>query len=169
MKLFRLIMLFLCPVFLFGCTVSPDSATDIMARLTSKDIFLPDAFTYVSGSLISEEGYLSDEELGYLYYDEHKAPEELSAIEDYCIRISKGYDIHEIHIIKTRHSSDNDMIARMLERRKVLLCAPRINPNNSEFLCDGAEECEVFSKGNFVFLVAGKDILPVIEAIENSV
>lgn len=169
MKLFGLIMLFLSLLFLFGCVADPDCASDIMTRVTSGDTALPDAYTYVNGALVSEESYLSDDDFGYLYYDEHSAPEELEAVESYCIRISKGYDIHEIHIIKTVHRSDNDMIERMLERRGRLLCAPRINPNNSEFLCDGAEEYEVFSKGNFVFLVAGKDISPILDAIERSV
>lgn len=127
---------------------------------------LPDGYIYSDSVDPSSERYISEEELGALYYDAKQRPDELDTVESYCLRISKTPEINEIHIVKTKYRSDNDMILRMFQRRAELLTSPQINPRESAFISNTAEECKFFAKGNFVFLVAGSNITPTVEALE---
>jgi len=167
MKLSYLFIILLLSVSLFSSCVSDSRSTeDIISSLSESGISLPAGFDYYKTAPISSEGYISDAELGMLYYDSPEAPLELEATEDYHILISKAPKVFEIHIFKTIHSSDNDMIERMLTRRSDILTSPQINPSSSRFMCEVAKESAVFSNGNFVFLIAGDEISDITNAIE---
>lgn len=148
----RIILIFLLAFILSSCTVSFESASDVMDNLT-----LTNGIIYRNGSDISEDTYISAEKLGYLYYAESSPLNELSCIESYCIYVSKGKSISEIHILEAGYQSDTDTLKRMLTSRAELISKPRINPNPSNFFCDVGCDVAVFSKGRFVFLVAGNN------------
>lgn len=139
-----------------------------MVKVLEKCKDLPDAFIYTDSAEAYEENYLSWEDFGALYYDTAEIPEESSAIENYCLRISKTPEIHEIHIIKTKYKSDNDLIMRMLKRRAKILCSPQINPYSTPFISNSAEGYECFFEGNFVFLIAGSNAEGLAKEIKNS-
>ena len=167
MKLSYLFIILLSSIVLLSSCVNDTRSTeDIISLLSESGITLPAGFNYYKDAPLSSEGYISDSELGTLYYDNPDIPCELEVTEDYHILISKATKVFEIHIFKTIHSSDNDMIERMLTRRANILTSPQINPSSSRFMCEVAKESSVFSKGNFVFLVAGDDISEVTNAIE---
>ncbi|MBR5516121.1 MAG: DUF4358 domain-containing protein [Clostridia bacterium] len=157
-----IIILSFCLI-LFSCAQSPESALEIMQRFFDKGVSLPDGFLYTSRAQESSESYISQSELGALYYENEEVPKELEVIESYAIYISKGTEINELHIFKTKYRSERDTVERMLNRRKKMLLTPEINPNSSEFLCEKVKECEVFSKGNYIFLIAGEDISFAVE------
>ncbi len=108
---------------------------------------------YRNDTDISEAEYISPEELGYLYYGESTPLAELDYLESYCIYMSQSKSISEIHIFETKYQSDVEALKRMLQSRADFLTELRINPNPSDFFCDTKADCEVFSKGRFVFLV----------------
>ncbi|MBE6686918.1 MAG: hypothetical protein E7591_06760 [Ruminococcaceae bacterium] len=169
MKTKAYIMIFVLCILFTSCVSSPDSAYDILQRLYTNGLVLPDGYIYISGSELKDTGYISPEELGSLFYDEEKPPEELSVIESYAIYISKEKSPTELHIMKAKYRSEKDTLSRMLSRRKNILQKPEINPYSCDFLCEKPKECEVFSKGDFVFLVAGEDISRITEIIEKTV
>lgn len=149
-KMLFLILIF--SLFLSGCrSVTDMTAAEIMSRLDPRNGYL-----YISDSDISDANYISPETLGYLYYGEKTALAETDYTESYCIYINKSTSPKEIHIFKAKYQSDVDKLKRMLQSRADVLSKPRINPNNSRFLCDTAIKTQVFSKGRFVFLVAGE-------------
>lgn len=151
---------------LFSCAQSKDSAEDIMQRLVNSGVELPDGCLYISNSEAYSQNYLSKEELYGLYYEDNKNQGELELTQSYAIYIAKGRQVQELHIIKTKHRSENDTIRRMLSRRGEILTTPEINPHSSELYIEKPKECKVFSKGSFVFLVAGDDISEILEKIE---
>ncbi|MBQ4561180.1 MAG: hypothetical protein IJA55_02470 [Clostridia bacterium] len=116
---------------------------------------IPYGIIYKNDTDICEAEYISSEELGYLYYGESLPLAELDYMKSYCIYMSQGKSISEIHILEAKYQSDVEALKRMLQSRADFLCELRINPNPSDFFCDTKAEYEIFSKGRFVFLVAG--------------
>lgn len=116
---------------------------------------IPYGIIYKNDTDICEAEYIASEELGYLYYGESSPLAELDYTESYCIYMSQSKCISEIHIYEAKYQSDVDALKRMLQSRADFLSEFRINPNPSDFFCDTEAECKVFSKGRFVFLVAG--------------
>lgn len=104
---------------------------------------------------ISEAEYIASEELGFLYYGKRSPLTELDYLESYCIYMSRSKAVSEIHIFETKYQSDVEALKRMLQSRADFLTELRINPNPSDFFCDTKAECEIFSKGRFVFLIVG--------------
>ncbi len=164
--LFLLIfMLILCS----SCIDHSDlTSSDLMARIATETELMP-GYTYIDAADISSENYISPEMLGYIYYGEMSAPEDLSYAENYCIRISASAAPFELHVYKAKYTSYTDELSRMLKSRGELLSAPRINPHDSPFFSEAELEYEVFSCKNFVFLVIGEDIEAVVGLIKELV
>ena len=135
---------------LCSCRASYGSALDVMDRL-----YTPCGTVYKNGTDMGEEGYISPEELGYLYYGERKPLAELECMKSYCIYLSKEKRISEIHILEAVYQSDVEALKRTLQSRGDFLSELRINPNQSDYFCDTKVEYEIFSKGRFVFLTVG--------------
>ena len=169
MKKIILVILILTLLTACSCGITSEtSASDVMAKVTSKEALIGDAATYIDCADESSENYIAPEDLGYLYYNEKSAPEELSCIESYCIQISKTKQIGEIHIFRVRYQSDTNSVIRMLNRRAALLCKSEINPNESAFFAEKAPDARVFSRGKFVFLIAGENIDKMESAIKRN-
>ena len=128
------------------------SALDVMTELG-----VGDGYIYINDSDISSFNYISSQRLGYLYYGVEKELDEIKYTESYCIYMSKSISLCEIHIFKAKYRSDVDLIMTMLESRAALLSHPQINPHSSSFLAPTGIECRVFSKGRYVFLLAGEN------------
>lgn len=133
-----------------SCTPDFDSAFGVMKNLDT-----PCGVIYKNGADICEAEYISTEELNFLYYGENIPLAELDCTKSYCIYMSQTKGISEIHIFETKYQSDVEAIKRMLSGRADFLSELRINPNPSDFFCDTKAECEIFSKGRFVFLIVG--------------
>ncbi len=146
----RIIFLLFLTLLLCSCRPAYESASEVMGRLE-----IPDGIIYKNSADISEEEYISAEELGYLYYGESTPLAELDYLESYCIYMSQSKAISEIHILETKYQSDVEALKRMLQSRADFLSALRINPNPSDFFCDTEADCKILSKGRFVFLVVG--------------
>lgn len=158
--MFLLLLVF--TLFLGSCSsASHMSAFEVMSCLDTGD-----GYMYINGSDISSVNYISPPHLGYLYYGSRTELEELRYTESYCIYMSRSVFPSEIHIFKAKYQSDTDKLRRMLDSRAKLLSKPMINPNNSELLSPTGIECSVFSKGRFVFLLAG-DSEEAISRIES--
>ena len=135
---------------LSACQSSYKTALEVMEHLEVSNGAL-----YKNDVDISEPEYITPEELGYLYYGESTPLAELDCLESYCIYMSLSKTVSEIHIFETKYQSDVEAVKRMLRSRADFLTELRINPNPSGFFCDTKAECEIFSKGRFVFLVVG--------------
>ena len=135
---------------LSACQSSYKTASEVMQRLEVSNGAL-----YRNDVDICEAEYIAPEELGLLYYGESTPLAELDYLESYCIYMSYSKSISEIHIFETKYQSDVEALKRMLQSRADFLTELRINPNPSGFFCDTKAECEIFSKGRFVFLVVG--------------
>ena len=116
---------------------------------------VPYGIIYKNDTDICEAEYIASEELGYLYYGESLPLAELDYMESYCIYMSQGKSISEIHIIEAKYQSDVEALKRMLQSRADFLSELRINPNPSDFFCNTKADCRILSKGRFVFLVVG--------------
>ena len=161
--LFLLIfMLILCS----SCIDHSDLTSSDLMALIATETELKSGYTYIDAADISSENYISPEMLGYIYYGEMSAPEDLSYAENYCIRISTSATPFELHVYKAKYTSYTDELSRMLTSRGKLLSAPQINPNDSPFFSETELEYEVFCRKQFVFLVAGEDIEEVVRLIK---
>ncbi|MBQ3182570.1 MAG: hypothetical protein IJB24_08200 [Clostridia bacterium] len=150
MKKIIFVFLLLSILLLCSCRSAYNTAFEVMQRLEA-----PNGAIYKNDTDISESEYISSEELGYLYYGESAPLAELDYLESYCIYMSYCKAISEIHIFETKYQSDVEALKRMLQSRADFLSELRINPNSSDFFCDTKADCEIFSKGRFVFLVVG--------------
>lgn len=148
MKKFVFVILF--TLMLCSCQAPYKTAADVMSRLD-----ISNGIIYKNDKDICEAEYISPEELGYLYYGESTPLAELDYMESYCIYLSQGKSISELHIFEAKYQSDVEALKRMLKSRSDFLSAPGINPNSSDFFCDTEAECEILSRGRFVFLVVG--------------
>ena len=146
----KIIFLLSFCLILCSCKASYGSALEVMDRL-----YTPCGTVYKNDTDMGEEGYISPEELGYLYYGESKALVELDRIESYCIYTSRQKRVSEIHILEAVYQSDVETLCRMLRSRADFLSELRINPNQSDYFCDMGIEYKIFSKGRFVFLIVG--------------
>ena len=150
MKKFIFILLLFFTLLLSACQSSYKTAFEVMERLE-----ISDGILYINDTDISEPEYITPEELGYIYYGEGTPLTELDYLESYCIYMSYAKAVSEIHIFEAKYQSDVEAVKRMLRSRADFLTELRINPNSSDFFCATGAECEIFSKGRFVFLVVG--------------
>ena len=135
---------------LSSCGTTFDSSFLVMQKLDT-----PNGNIYINDKDICDPGYISPYDLCRLYYGENTALTELDYTQSYCIYMSKSKEISEIHVFEAKYQSDVDKLKRMFQSRAELLTQTRINPNPSDFFCNTEAECEIFSKGRFVFLVVG--------------
>lgn len=150
MKKFIIIFLLFFTLLLPACQGSYKTASEVMQRLEVSNGAL-----YKNDVDICEAEYITSQELGFLYYGESAPLAELDYLESYCIYMSRSKAVSEIHIFEAKYQSDVEALKRMLGSRADFLTELRINPNPSDFFCDTKAECEIFSKGRFVFLIVG--------------
>jgi hypothetical protein len=153
---------------------------------------------YFDGAREYDEGYLSHEELTYLYCSEgapENAEEALGYADGWAIALSRGTELFELHIFRARNRADADVIAKLLYRRVKLLRSYDFygaveKGKNSPNLIGGnrlfggyyygeggiygdtpyvAANSMVYVKGYYIFLLATPDNGTAIKWIEQNV
>ena len=110
-----------------------------------------------SASQYSRE-FLSPSLASLIYYGQKRESlYELSLLSDYTLRLADGQSGAEIHVLKVRARSDMDTVEKMvlrrldyIQNRQLMLYIPQSYPVF-------AEQATVFSKGNYIFLLATPD------------
>lgn len=150
--------------------VPTDPPMDIMAKIVS---YFPDIPTskavYFENADILDSGYLDPEYAGFMYtggYVENFT--ELDKLESYAIRIPDGKSVFEIHILKVRNLSDVESIVELCESRLNLMRTGDIALYDPELYYVIIEKAEVYTLGNYVFLLSTTDNEAVKEIISNS-
>lgn len=106
---------------LVSCSESNDIPSDVAARLM---LLYPEdsegCSVFIDSAAEYDEGYLSREELTYLYCSENareSADEALDAVDGWAIILSGGTELFELHVFRVRNRADSDLVAKMLHRR----------------------------------------------------
>jgi len=106
---------------LLSCAETTDHPSDIAARLAL--LYPEDAEScsvYIDSASEIDEGYLSRQDLTYLYCSENlpeSAAEALNAVDGWAILLSGGTELFELHVFRVRNRADADIVAKLLSRR----------------------------------------------------
>jgi len=182
-----------------SCAGTEDIPSDLAARLLT---FYPDKSegnsVYIKGAADYDEGYLSREELTYLYCSEsapESAAEALDCVDDWAIILGGGTELFELHVFRVRNRADAELVAKLLYRRIKLFRSydfygavedEKSSPNliGGNRLFGGysygkddlygetpyvAANSMVYVKGHFIFLLATTDNESAVKWIENNV
>ena len=157
-----LIFAILSSILLSSCTKTPDiteSPTDMMARIVSHFPDIPPAkATYFEGADILDMNYLDPEYAGFMYTGDYVENfTDLDKLESYAIRIPNGKSVFEIHILKVRNLSDVDSITDLCNKRLNLLKSGDIAGYDPELFYTIIEKAEVYTAGQYVFLLSTTD------------
>ncbi len=189
-----------CAAILSACSEkSGDIPSDLAARL----LFLyPDRSEgnsiYIDNAKEYDEGYLSREELTYLYCSERareSADEALDCAEGWAVIMSGTTRLFELHVFRARNRADADVIAKLLYRRVKLFRSYDFysaveDKKNSPNLIGGnrlfggysygesklygdtpftAANSMVYIKGHYIFLLATPDNTLAVKWIDKNV
>lgn len=153
---------------------------------------------YIDGATELDEGYLSSEELTYLYCSENaaeSAAEALGYVDGWAIILSGGTELFELHVFRVRNRADADVVAKLLHRRVKLFrsydfysavedeeSSPNLVGGNRLFGGYSYDEHSmygntpfiaansiVYVKGRYIFLLATPDNEKAIEWIEENI
>lgn len=120
-RLKSLLIIAAIALLLVSCAESADIPSDIAAKLM---LLYPEksesCSVYIDSASEYEEGYLSREDLTYLYCSEsapESAAEALDCTDGWAIILSGGTELFELHVFRVRNRADADLVAKMLYRR----------------------------------------------------
>lgn len=167
-----LIFAILSSLVLSSCSESSalnDQPMDIMAKIVSAFPDIPVAKAiYFENADILDKGYLDPEYAGFMYTGEyHESFTELDKLESYAIRIPDGKSVFEIHILKVRNLSDVESIRDLCTSRINIMKTGDIAGYDPELFYTIIEKAEVYTVGNYVFLLSTTDNEAVKEIISN--
>ena len=157
-----LIFAILSSILLTSCSKTPDITelpTDLMARIVSLFPDIPPAkATYFDGADILDMNYLDPEYAGFMYTGDYVENfTDLDKLESYAIRIPNGKSVFEIHILKVRNLSDVESIADLCNKRINLLKSGDIAGYDPELFYTIIEKAEIYTMGQYVFLLSTTD------------
>jgi hypothetical protein len=182
-----------------SCDEQEEIPSDLAVRLL---MLYPDQSSgntmYIESAGEYDEGYLSREELTYLYCSEgapDSAKEALDCADDWAIVLSSGTNLFELHVFRVRNRADADLVAKLLYRRVKLFrsydfygsvedekSSPNLIGGNRLFggYSYGTDELYgetpytaansmVYVKGHYIFLLATPDNATAVKWIENNI
>lgn len=168
-----LIFVILSVLILSSCSETiqiTDSPMDIMAKIVSHFPEIPVAkATYFDGADILDKGYLDPEKAGFMYTGDYVENfTEFDKLESYAVRIPDGKSVFEIHILKVRNLSDVESIEDLCRSRLNIMKTGDIAGYDPELFYTIIEKAEVFTVGNYVFLLSTTDNDAVKDIIRGS-
>jgi len=143
--------------------------TDLMAEILELFPDAPDCRVYFDGAAKGEKEYLSPEKMGLLYTGKRAAAKELSLLEGFAVRIPKKIGAFELHIAKVADKSSVPTIEALFEKRISMLKnagADIVPPSDYE---STAANAEIYTVGNYVFLLSTNNNAAVKEIIDKAV
>ena len=170
MKKLLLILLATVVAFMPGCKSSGENASaNLFVKISENEKINGDFFVYTQAYDISGEGYISEENLSFLYYGKYEKLPEISCIQNFCIALDKSKSCREIHIFKVKNDSDVFCVERMLECRGKYLCKVQINPGESEFFTLPPTDYTFSHKGKFVLMCIGENSEKILKTLERTI
>lgn len=137
-----------------GKTLTDASPADIMTAIVAA---YPDIPTqkklYISGTAEDDDAWLDPEYAGYLYTGSYETIPEMDMLDSYAIRLPDGKSAFELHILKVADSANLASVQALLNKRIDQLNAGDIKLYDPEGFEKVMTNAEVYTVGNYVFLL----------------